>query len=58
MKNFLYNVLVLFGKLWVMIVLIGVIALIIPLWILLEFVSYMEKVTKLRSQRALTEYID
>lgn len=58
MKDFLYNLLVLFGKLFVSFVLVSVVILIIPLWILLEFVSYMEKVTKVRSQRALTEYID
>lgn len=58
MLDFFYKTLVLFGKIWVASVLICIIVLIIPLWLILEFISYMEKVTKIRSKRALTEYID
>lgn len=58
MKNFLFNLLVILGKLWVVFTLLSVLVLVIPMWIVLEFILYMEKVMKTRSQRTLTEYID
>lgn len=58
MKNFLYNLLVLLGRLWVAFILLCIIALIVPVWIVLEVITYMEKLAKVRSNRALTEYID
>lgn len=58
MKNFLYNTLVVLGRLYIAFMYLFIIVMIIPVWLVLEFVTYMEKVTKIRSNRALTEYID
>jgi hypothetical protein len=58
MKNFLYNILVFLGKLFVAFVFLFMTAFIIPVWILLEVVTYIEKVTKTRSNRVSKECID
>lgn len=38
--------------------LIAALLIFLPIYLIVEFVMFMEQVTKVRSKRALTEYID